>query len=183
MKLKDALKYNEIMENTINGVNDEDICLITKLPMNKKFVLPCNHTFEYDALLKNLLCTQNIYNKHNCPYCRRCFNGFIPYCNNNQTKFNPSLNINKIFNTNNYLSCSYVFKSGKSKNSKCCNTGHYFDDNIYCFKHGKKYEESKNALYCKQILKNGKQCKFKCFDKEDGLCKRHYNIKNKNIVV
>ena len=184
MKLKDALKYNEILENTINECkNDNDICLITKMPIKEKFTLPCNHVFEYDALLNNLLSTQSYYMKHSCPYCRSVFDGFLPYNNKTLIKFKPSLNTNKVFNTNKYLTCSYIFKSGKSKDTKCCNTGQLFNDNIYCFKHGKKYQESKDVLICKQILKNGNQCKFKCFDKEEGLCKRHYNIKNKNKVI
>ena len=178
MKLKDAMKYCNLLEETIDSKNIDDFCLITKMPINNKITLPCNHVFEYDALLNNLLYSQTNYTYPICPYCRKKHDGFIPYNNNTSVKI---IHKNyKIFNTNNYIKCSYCFKSGKSKNTNCEKVGHFFDNNHFCFQHGKKYEDSKNILLCKHILKNGNNCKFKCFNKEDGLCKRHYNMNIKN---
>lgn len=178
MKLKDAMNYCNLLEESIKSTDTDGICLITKLPIVNKIILPCKHVFEYDALLNNLLYSQTDYSNHICPYCRKIHKGFIPY--NNKTSVKIIHKNYKIFNTNNYINCEYCFKSGKSKNLQCNKVGHNFDNKTLCFQHGKKYEDSKNILLCKHILKNGQNCKFKCYNKEDGLCKRHYNMNIKN---
>ena len=50
MNLNNALFW---LDNNI--VDENDICLITKLPIQNKITLQCNHSFEYNALFNHLL--------------------------------------------------------------------------------------------------------------------------------
>lgn len=188
MKLSDALKMFD-KEQSDSSVRKE--CLITRQEIKNEIVLKCGHGFEYDALLKHLTVTQRHYDYHKCPYCRKINSGFIPfyqtYCN---TKCGEELlnSINQnIFKKNEYTTCSYCFVSGKNKGKCCGKVGHKFNEGHYCFTHYKQIIRQNKKLsspketkpQCCQILKNGKQCKLKCFNNENGLCKRHDKDKSK----
>lgn len=174
MNLKDALKWlNE------NETEDKNICYITKMPIKNEIKLECGHSYEYEALHEYLINDQDKYNTHNCPYCRRIFPNFIP--------FYETDNINKLSNeklyNNTYLTCQYIYKSGKKKNTCCNKYAHKFTKGIYCFNHHnnilkkeQKILDNSNNI-CIQKLKNGKPCKCKIYDNETNLCKRHFNIK------
>ncbi len=112
-----------------------------------------------------------------CPYCRHVQNNLLPFI--------PSQVNSKIYGVNYpakycfYLNkCEYVFKSGKRKNTMCgvkCN-------DKYCNKHiNKENVKNKTISTCSAILKSGKNkgqtCGCKCF--KDNMCKRHYNLINK----
>jgi hypothetical protein len=175
MNLHDALKW---LDEETNTNNVEDTCFITKQPIQHKITLPCSHSFEYDALYQNLIHTQKRYHYHKCPYCRTKFDGFIPYYETNQVrKFVPSMF------KHNYMKCSYIFKSGKNKNCQCTKEGHLFKNGTYCLRHKrqKDMELVVSIHVCKATLKNGKTCTCNVFDKETHLCKRHFNLKNKEL--
>ena len=183
MKLSDAFK---LFDDDNNDSSLRKECLITRQEIIDEIIMKCNHSFEYDAVLKHLLATQCRYDYHKCPYCRKIFPDFIPYYQTANSKENTGeelLNsINKsIFKKNNYITCSYCFVSGKNKGKCCGKTGHKFNEGNYCFAHYKQVtkNKSKNSVIfsqkqqCCKILKNGNQCKLNCFNKETGLCKRH----------
>lgn len=179
MNLNDAMNW--LNEHNSKIENDVTTCYITKEPIKYEIKLKCSHSFEYSALLNHLFKTQRNSRYHICPYCRTKHDWFIPYyetCGIQNIK--PS-----IFN-NNYLKCSHHFCHGKNKGKQCESSGHIFDNGIYCFKHKniRKRSKKSNALQteiCKQTLKNGKPCSCKVFDIESGFCKRHYNLKNKEL--
>ena len=126
MKLSDALLWAENQE-----VKDTN-CLITKEPIINRITLHCGHDFEYDALLNNYLNDKKntLFVKHNCPYCRKKMEGFIPYYEDSHIRIDPSK-----FKNNTYLTCEYVFKSGKHKNMKCNHCANKYKRGIYCKKH------------------------------------------------
>ena len=185
MKLSDALKLFE-EDQLDNSVRKE--CLITRQEIKNEIMLKCNHSFEFDALLKHLTGTQRCYDYHKCPYCRKVNTGFVPFCQSpDSTEYGETLlnNINRnIFKKNEYITCSYCFVSGKNKGKCCGKVGHKFNDGNYCFAHYKqvtrqKIQSSKKQAkpQCCHILNNGNQCKLKCHNTETGLCKRHNNVK------
>jgi len=177
MNLNDALQWFETHQEETNTC--EETCFITKQPIEHKITLQCSHCFEYDALYQNLIRTQKRFNFHKCPYCRQKFDMFIPFYETNQVrKYVPSMF------KNNYLKCSHVFKSGKKKNCPCQKDGHVFKNGIYCFAHKRKKDmEALTPIVdiCTATLKNGNPCSCKVFDKETKLCKRHFNLRNKEL--
>ena len=191
MNLSEALCW----ASNIEQEPPSDICCyITKQPIQYEMKLKCGHSFEYDALVKHFRKTQLSSSKHICPYCRSCFSLSIPYHEEGLDKtINRSLFRHSMFK-NNYLNCSYIYTSGKQKGNSCQDCGHYFKKGIYCSKHEKqimkKEEREKYKKInskpdtiepCKQILKNGNPCKCKLFDINAQLCKRHYNLNNKQL--
>tara|TARA_Y100000389_G_scaffold204442_1_gene257008 strand:+ start:31431 stop:31985 length:555 start_codon:yes stop_codon:yes gene_type:complete len=183
MNLIDALKLidndtNSLSENSLNN----NSCLITREPIKNEFVLKCGHKFEYDAILENLKNTQSDYNYHVCPYCRSQFNYFIPFFKTDKNQLFDK----KLFKKNEYFKCQHIFKLGINKGECCNKQAHRFDIGTFCYSHynkklcrSKLNENTESICYCKQILKNGNNCKYKVFDKESQLCKRHYNLSNK----
>ena len=192
MNLNNALKW---LEN--NNIPDENTCLITKLPIQNNITLKCGHCFEYNALLNNLLQVQKRNNNyHKCPYCRSIYKNYIPYYENNLNNYHDKYisnkkyyflldknnNVNKNFFKNDYLTCSYIYKTGKNKGECCKRVAHNYSNGIYCTQHYKSEYNKKenNKCRCNKILKNGNQCKFNVFDNNNQLCKRHYNLSIKN---
>lgn len=181
MKLKDALLWYD--DNTTN--EEENTCLITKQPIQHEITLKCNHSFEYDALLKHYIKTKSQYLTHSCPYCRKIHDGFIPLyesCDFINTIYEP--NRKRYFKNNSYLTCSYCMKSGKNKGTICGKVGHKYNNGNYCTRHHglilKSIAKSTTPFVsCFKILKSGSQCKCKMFDQETGFCKRHYKLNNK----
>jgi hypothetical protein len=188
--------YKELNMSSDNNLNNT--CLITNEPLGKnKITLPCNHSFNYLPLYKEV-CKQK--NRHNsleitklkiyqikCPYCRLIIDNLLPYIPNVQG-VSKTKNVNSPSKYSFYPNkCSYVFKSGKNKNKPCGkNCLHE-----YCFYHSKNkcvkitncIENKSDKALCDTILtygKNkGKNCGCKIY--KDSLCKRHWNINNKKI--
>ncbi len=177
MNLNDALHWLETQQQ--NEIIDVDnTCTITKQQIQYKIQLPCGHAFEYDALYQNLMATQKKYDYHICPYCRKGFHSFIPYYETDMIrKYRHG-----IFR-NNYLKCSHVYKSGKNKNCPCENHGHQFKQGIFCYRHKRQHDINRvfNIKVCTATLKSGKPCSCNMFDEESQLCKRHFNLRNKEL--
>ena len=151
-------------------------CLITREPIRHEIKLKCGHCFEYSALINNLKNTQQTFNYHSCPYCRRSFKNFIPLYEECLDEIPKDINC-KIFNKNDYLTCQYIFSSGKCKGEFCSKNANKYKDGIFCPSHLKQ-TQNKNKCSCSKILKNGKKCKNKIYDVKTQLCKRHYNIQS-----
>ena len=186
MKLSDALKLFD--ENESDATIRKE-CLITREEIKNEITLKCNHSFEYDALLKNIFGCQQNYHYHKCPYCRKVNSGFIPYCQHpDDNKMGEEL-LNTIdqtmFKKNEYITWSYCFSSGKNNGKPCGKGGQKFNLGNYCFAHYKQTTKQKSPSentkkQCCKILKNGNQCKLKCFNHDTGLCKRHEKL-NKDV--
>ena len=165
MKLEDALKWMDDNENDIEEINE--VCPISKQPIQNKITLSCCHSFEYFNLFKELIQNGNNTRYHKCPYCRKTNEGFIPYYD-----IEPMKNYYKVKNrlnnfNNNYLQCQHVFKTGKNKGLKCNKCAHKFNHGNYCFSHKKLKEtkckvEKEPKIQCTKILKNGNRCKKSC---------------------
>lgn len=76
-----------------NGENDDNICLITNLPLTDNYVkLNCGHKFNYEPLCYDLTNYKSKFNhlekdklginQIRCPYCRHKQNGLLPYYDN-----------------------------------------------------------------------------------------------------
>ena len=105
-----------------------------------------------------------------CPMCASHAQGLL-------RKYRPAMF------KNDYLKCSHVYKSGKKKNCPCENHGQKFKNGIFCYRH-KRQQDMKQVFeinVCSATLKSGKPCSCKVFDSESQLCKRHLNLRNKEL--
>lgn len=173
--------YNELNNsgemNTIIPTN-EKICLISKECLIDNFItLPCNHTFNYIPLYKEVILQKITPNsleisrltphQIRCPYCRLIVNNLLPYL--------PLNNVEKITNVNyplskcmKHLDCEQKLKNGKM----CSKTAYKMNDKIYCDQHWKiindkkdkndiewtyemeQYSKSKSVIELKEILRD-----------------------------
>ena len=182
--------FNEIKENkekNLNNEKDNNLCLITNEVLdNTKIMLPCNHSFNYLPLYKEICKQKHNYNnleirklrtyQIKCPYCRLVIDNLLPYLDIEgveSTRYVNSPSKYSFFPNN----CEYVFKSGKNKGTQC---GKGCID-LYCKKHlqsNTKLNEDNNV--CEAILKSGKNKGKKCCNKifeNSGYCKRHFKMK------
>lgn len=168
---------NNIIQND-NDKNNEKCCLISNEPLIKPHItLICNHSFNYNDIfyeIKNQ--KKNGSSSYNeitrlkifqikCPYCRNVQDGLLPYFKH--------LDLPKIKGVNSpdrfiYKpdKCSYIFKSGKKKNT-CCNKPCY---KKYCNAHKiimerknkKNGQKSHNTVLKSNIIKLSKENKGSC---------------------
>lgn len=154
MKLEDALLWveNECQENSKDTEETQEICPITKQPIQNKVTLSCGHSFEYIALFTE---TKRCRKYHKCPYCRRVYEHYIPYYDLEEMRtLGEDEAIGRYFK-NNYLKCSHVFKSGKRKGECCGKTAHKFGDKILCTAHSLNIRKpKKDTKFEKVVLKN-----------------------------
>lgn len=156
--------YKQIYDNeTSDDDTNDNICLITKLPLDKnKIVLPCNHSFNFMPLYKevynqkiktsisHLETTKLRYNQIKCPYCRHTFDFLLPHVRiNEQMTFCNGINspapLCMPFHT-----CKYIFSTGKNKNTQCSKDGYFEGDHCYCVMHHKTM--SKKHISSKSII-------------------------------
>ena len=181
--------YKEIYQKS-ESINQNNKCLINnEILSDTSLKLPCGHKFNYYPLYREIY--EQKYNSNclelyklktwqmKCPYCRKIFDNILPY--------NPAIpDIKKIRGVNSPSKysfypnkCKYVWKSGnkigKSCNKECINE--------FCSSHNK-YNKIPETQKCISIFKYGKnigkQCECKIY--KNDLCKRHWNINNKNKV-
>ena len=171
--------------NNIISLNspNENVCLISKELLNDNFItLPCNHTFNYIPLYKEII-LQKISpnsleisrltpNQIRCPYCRLTINNLLPYI--------PLTNVEKITNVNyplnkcmKHLDCEQKLKNGHF----CSKSAYKINGQIYCDQHWKiinvkkkknqnnqnkviewteemdKYSKNKSVIELKEILR------------------------------
>ena len=186
MNLNDAMCW---LEENEPEIDKDDVCLISKMPIENEIVLKCGHKFDYKYLYEYMISSERIngkYNKHQCPYCRKKFDGFIPYYEI------PSMQIYSLFEEkkritsrfkNNILKCSHSYKQGKNKGSQCGCSAHNFKIGIYCVKHKnmiikKENISSKNITFIKENQCQGitsKNIRCKCKSVNGSNYCRHHN--------
>ena len=176
-------------ESNLEIDNETEICLIERKKLTDGFIrLPCNHTFNYLPLYREVYSQKKKKNHYSidrlkryqlkCPYCRTKHDYVLPYyCNLVEEKVDgvnyPEKYCLKLFK------CEYVFKSGKNKNTVC----NVSCTDKYCKKHMKIVNKSiykdNTEITCKAILKSGKRkgmvcgCKIK---NGNEFCKRHSKL-------
>lgn len=127
-------------------------CLISKEKLNDNFItLPCNHSFNYFPLYKEVILQKTIPNsletarlsphQIRCPYCRTIVNKLLPYI--------PLNNVEKIINVNyplnkcmKHLDCPKKLKNGHL----CSKIGYKINGEIYCEQHWKIINEKKEQI-------------------------------------
>jgi len=172
MKLKDAMKlFDDLVEDSVlDDSNNEELCLISKLPMKDKFTIECGHSFEYPYLYneyKKQFYEQKSY-YFSCPYCRRKSIKALPYIHSINPITNEVLEFDKPYFRklnqrlyDNFL-CEYTPKTGKNKGVTCCALGHKFSHGRFCISHmrfNEKYRKTENTPRCMANTKNGNRCK------------------------
>ena len=196
--------YDELNKSDDEDDDDENICLLSNMPLDKNCIkLPCNHTFNFYALYKEVinqktytpsshLNTDRLYiHQIKCPYCRQKCDYLLPHVKiNDNVNFILGVNSPEKYSMS-YHKCEYIMKSGKNKNNKCSKSAFYIDDNCYCSKHHsiikkkqEKQEEKEkekektqtDSIGCICILKTGKRKGEKCGIKifKNDFCKRHF---------
>jgi hypothetical protein len=176
--LEDKINFYKEIYN-LNDDNDEDknnICLLSTMPLdNNKITLPCNHSFNFIPLYKEV-CNQKISNKFNvrklgsteikCPYCRQISDKLLPH-----VLLNDEMTYIKGVNTPmetcmDFKHCNYMFKSGKNKGNMCYKTGFYTSTGCYCTNHHTQISNTQKSkqskCLCKVILKSGKRKGEEC---------------------
>ena len=183
--------FNELLAKAVSEKSEivnEDICFITNEKLEENYIkLPCNHTFNYIALYNELINQKNNWTKvknishleshklrayqMKCPYCRRIYDGILPYVNIEGVKRMKYVNTpnSKCIKLN---TCSYVFKKGKRKEQKCGKNC----INDYCEWHKKIINKKKCITVCKHVLlkgiRKGENCGKKC-SKGKSYCRNH----------
>ena len=138
--------YSELNNSgDINSIihTNETVCLISKESLNDNFItLPCNHTFNYIPLYKEIILQKILPNsleisrlsphQIRCPYCRLTINNLLPYI--------PLNNVEKITNVNypsnkcmKHLDCEQKLKNGHF----CSKSAYKINGQIYCDQHWK----------------------------------------------
>jgi hypothetical protein len=149
--------YKSLDNVEIDLLDDNDICLITKMPLTETHVkLDCGHKFNYDALYNDICVHKNKHNTMEKYYLKtgelRC-----PYCRNIQKKLLPVLEgypkmhgVNYIDDT---LSKPAIIVRGDA-------IGVCLFPNIVCTSKYGKIMQNNNTFYCW----------------------KHYNIASKNLI-
>ena len=173
--------FSEELNKAINdSTNKDNICLISHEPLCecKKITLPCNHSFNYDILIKSLEKNKNYHNiksyntdtKYNCPYCRKSSNLLLPYI--------PELYKKKLYGIN-YGSrekiksnvCTFIDNYNKKCEKICINN--------LCYKHYLKSTKTKKTIKeLRLIAKDMKLKKYSRLRKQELI---ELIEKNKNI--
>tara|TARA_B100000424_G_scaffold34375_1_gene23235 strand:+ start:8669 stop:9256 length:588 start_codon:yes stop_codon:yes gene_type:complete len=179
--------YKELEESS--DEEEENICLLSGFPLDEnKITLPCNHSFNFYPLYKEIY--NQKYNRTNykhhyvytnqikCPYCRQITNRLLPHVlPNNNMSFHKGVNTPEKYCMP-FHTCTHLFKSGANKGNMCSKAAYYKDDKLYCkTHHNLKLSRSKKTInICKKILKSGarkgEQCGCKVFAGYQ-FCKRH----------
>ena len=201
--------YKELNDsgfNSNNNGNNENICLITQLPLEEKYItLKCKHTFNYTALYKDIYnskfrttsintgVSQYPTNRIKCPYCRSLQSTLLPYyaelgfplvygINTNNIVFNIVKN-----NKNKFVyDSSMTYFNGEccfeiSPGEKCFHTTvllHSETQKTYCYQHIHTVKKE----YNKQ-LKDAKKQKMKEELKLKKLKEKEDKKKEKPIVI
>jgi hypothetical protein len=192
--IEDSISFFDELEKEVVPTTDEKICCISHLPLEEDFVtLECGHTYNYVYLFHELYnkrfntyfsaLPKNLVIRLRCPYCRTTQKTVIPY--SEKRKFGKIYGINDL-NCEDYKNvwkCKYVKKSKVVCN---CNyvlplkeTGIYYCEKHYKSSLNKYIKENTPNLIDKCSFKEKRKCPNKLF--QDGLCKKHYNLKINTI--
>ena len=125
-KVEDEFDFYKALNET-DDLSDENICMITHLPLTLNSVtLPCKHSFNYMPLYTEF-CIHHNYRNIRCPYCRTEFDKFLPFI--------PLPNVKRVIGVNSpekkcmpAPSCEYMFKN---KGKVCSMNGMETESGIF----------------------------------------------------
>ena len=185
------------MLNYDSDDDDDNKCLISRNILdNTKITLPCNHSFNYLPLYKEVFnqkkkikVTEIIrlrYNQIKCPYCRTIHDYLIPYKQMEGVELIYGINSPRkyVYYQN---KCNYVYKRGNNKGKVCgircseqfCNSHLKYENSETVGKTNikkKKDDEPKNEIVssdtCVYVFKRGKNKGNTCGEivKQNGKC-------------
>lgn len=145
-----------------------ELCLISKEPIEHKITLECNHSFEYYYLYEEIKQQKQRHRSYfKCPYCRNKYNGTIPYY-----EIEGVDKINYV-NYNNKTLLPLL----KCSKENCNLYANKYTNGCLCIKHSKIVD----IIYCSAICKNGNQCSKK--QVINGVCNIHNKIKTKCSAI
>lgn len=192
--IEDNINFYEELNNTltIENENNTKYCLITNEELTYTSIcLPCGHSFNYLPLYNEVIKQKSNFSalevnklrnhQIKCPYCRTILNNILPY---NEDVSNVK-KINGVNVPSKYSlypnTCEYIWKYGKFKGQMCNKSCLY----SHCKQHMKKIKNisSDSEKKCICVLKYGKNkgkvCSYSVFNNSN-MCKRHWNLENKN---
>lgn len=142
-------------------------CLISKEPIEHKITLPCNHSFDYYYLYREVIEQKNRHIEYfKCPYCRTLYYSTLPYYEIEDVKKIVHVNYNNKQLIPLYP-CSW---------KECTLFGNVYKNGQFCKKH---YPLSIKKR-CGSLCLNGQSCKNHSIPNSD-FCKRH-NINDVNNI-
>lgn len=165
--------------------SDNLMCCITHESCVNPITLMCGHTFEYAALVTELI-NRNSINKagrYAHPTDRTNKNGFkCPYCRTIHTKTLPYFKVNGLKRRLGITSpdtrrmpyphtCGVLYKSGPKKGTPCNNCAYFHSPDAterYCVKHGPTH----CITQCKPVTQCAKKCSgvmIRCKDVPSGM--------------
>jgi hypothetical protein len=178
--------YTSLDNKSNNDENNNDLCLITNLPLVNNFVqLKCGHKFNYGPLYKDIFNHKKKFNnmeqiktklKQNqirCPYCRNIQDELLPYYENFGYPKEHGVNffdINKPnYNYSNYIvdsnnQCQYqttIDQSGISHIQQCNHYGYIHSILKNKYNNDNKYCYNHRLIIVKELKDNDKKEKIK----------------------
>lgn len=198
--LEDNINFYEQLNKIDSDDEEENVCLLTNLPLDEnKITLPCNHSFNFFPLYKEVVNQKTgpsvgleidrlRFNQIKCPYCRQKVNHILPHVLlNDEMKYVNGVNTpEKICMS--FKNCSYIFKTGKNKGNYCSKTAFHSPNGCFCNIHQKnisnKIKKAESICICKATLKSGKRKGELCGIKiknEGEYCKRHSSSHGSSI--
>jgi hypothetical protein len=143
--LLEELSHNPNNPNNPNNSNQDDICLITKEPLQDNFItLDCGHKFNYLSLYNELLkqkANTNYFeiinikiNETKCPYCRQITPKILPYIDMNGVKIVKGVTSPKTYSMK-LNDCQWIFLNGKKKGIQCKCSAIKTENGVYCKLH------------------------------------------------
>ena len=188
--LEDNINFYEEINKFDDDDDDDNICLLSNTPLdNNKITLPCNHSFNFIPLYKEIF-NQKIkknfssrklsFNEIKCPYCRQISDKLLPHVLlNDKMAYIPGVN-SPIKLCMDFKECNYMFKMGKNKGNMCSKIAFHTSNGCYCAFHHKQFinkqKSNESISLCKAILKSGKRKGEECGLRVKGstqYCARH----------
>jgi len=156
MSFYDILLEELSHTNNTNNTNQDNICLITKEPLQDNFVtLDCGHTFNYTSLYNELLKqkTNTNYleianikiNETKCPYCRQITPKILPFIDMNGIKIVKGVTSPKTYSMK-LNDCEWIFLNGKKKGIQCKCAAIKNENGVYCKLHHNMILKKNNTI-------------------------------------
>jgi hypothetical protein len=159
--------------------HDITVCSITHEPCVNPITLACGHTFEYTALVAELV-NRNLINKagryahatdrthkagFKCPYCRTVHTNTLPYFRLEGITCRAGINSPVSRQMEYQHKCGVPYKSGPNKGTPCNKVAYYHSPGAterYCSKHGPTHcitqciPVAPQATQCQGVMIRGK---------------------------
>jgi hypothetical protein len=178
-------KSLDVNEDTNKNESDNNLCLISKLPLTEKFIqLTCGHKFNYIPLyndivnhklkFNNMESTQSHLkiNQIRCPYCRTVQNDLLPY-------YDDIPGVKKLHKVN-YVDLDIVNNENIVPNSYMSSTGHCTYNYVSPNFNPDLPESTQNP---KQICCNKFTYLYSIIDDNNKYCYEHLRIVKKANVL